>query len=50
MGFIRKLWRRHKVKAADRRIFGDQRLSSSHVEDDAPRMIHVINLREHDGL
>jgi hypothetical protein len=34
MGFIRKLWRRHKAKAADRRIFMDQRYVAGSAERD----------------
>jgi hypothetical protein len=38
MGFMRKLWRRHRVKARDRRMFIDQEHQASHGVDDAPVM------------
>jgi len=47
MGFIRKLWRRHKVKAAERRVFmdQDQEHAPGHVLDDARRTAEVNRLR-----
>jgi len=39
IGFVRKLWRHHKVKAADRRIFRDQGRSPGHARGDAEFMI-----------
>ena len=39
LGFIRKLWRRHKVKAADRRIYLDQGHSLGHATGDAQRIV-----------
>jgi len=37
IGFIRKLWRRHKVKAADHRMSLDRGRSQGHGADDALR-------------
>jgi hypothetical protein len=45
MGFIRKLWRRHKVKAADRRIFMDQGHSSGHALEDARLTTDVTRIQ-----
>jgi hypothetical protein len=39
IGFIRKLWRRHKDKAAEHRVFLDQGRSPGHAVEDAQRMI-----------
>ena len=39
IGFIRKLWRRYKVKAADRRMYLDQEHSLGHAIDDAQRIV-----------
>jgi len=39
IGFIRKLWHRHKVKAADRRTYLDQEHTSGHGTADAQQMI-----------
>jgi hypothetical protein len=39
LGLIKKLWRRHKVKAAEHRIYRDQGRSSGHGMDDAQRMM-----------
>jgi hypothetical protein len=42
IGFVRKLWRRHKVKAADRRMFLDQGHSSPrHSTGDSEHMIQA---------
>jgi len=39
IGFIKKLWRRHKVKAADRRMYLDQgRSSAGHGTRDSEHM------------
>ncbi len=40
IGLIRKLWRRHKVKAADRRVFMDQGRGPSHGTGDSEHMIN----------
>jgi hypothetical protein len=37
--FVRKLWRRHKVKAADRRVFRDQGRVPRHGTGDSEHMI-----------
>jgi hypothetical protein len=39
IGFIRKLWRRHKVKAAEHRMYLDQGRSSGRGLEDTQRMI-----------
>jgi hypothetical protein len=39
IGFIRKLWRHHKVKAAKRRMYLDQEHSSGHGIDGAQHII-----------
>jgi hypothetical protein len=39
LGFIKKLWRRHKVKAAEHRMYLDQGHSSGHTIEDAQRHI-----------
>ena len=39
LGFITKLWRRHKAEAADRRIYLDQGHSLGHATDDAQRIV-----------
>jgi hypothetical protein len=47
IGFIWKLWRSHKVKAAERRVFLDQVHSSGHEPDDAQHMIVIQNASDH---
>jgi hypothetical protein len=39
IGLVRKLWRRHRVKAAERRLYLDQEHSSGHGADDAERIV-----------
>ncbi len=41
IGFIGKLWRRHKVKAADRRVFMDQGRLPGHATGDSQ---HISNM------
>ena len=38
LGFIRKLWRRHKAKAADHRLYQDQERSPGNAIVDAQRI------------
>jgi hypothetical protein len=44
IGFIWKLWRRHKVKAAEHRMYLDQERSSGHGPEDTQRMITEQNM------
>jgi hypothetical protein len=41
IGFIRKLWRRHKVKAADRRMYVIQGHSSGNRTDSSQRIAEI---------
>jgi hypothetical protein len=38
IGFIRKLWRRHKVKAADHRMYQDEERAPGDAIEDAQRI------------
>jgi hypothetical protein len=39
IGLIRKLWRHHKVKAADRRVYLDQGHAPGNAIQDAQRIV-----------
>jgi hypothetical protein len=49
IGLIRELWRRHKVKAADRRMFLDQGHPPGNAMQNAQRIVteHSVEHRLH---